>query len=1129
MSSYNMDILSKSDRINYIRDVVKKAIDAKKQYMPKKTYTTFKGKFNDRFSSKAKLIKLFNEVNQINEDVKTLKGIKAIKQEEKKMIEQGKTKLKKFLKDSSQAVSFYATVYKPTDPSISKSQNIIYYDGIHWAPLSRNTHGDLRTFFLDKEVINYKYLYNKLSKYNYIIRTFEKDTYDDFKAVIDEFKGFNDLDSFIQNLPNYTNQFDDDDAFLITINGLSVNPINELPINYLDEEAYDDGFNKFLSNNYIKTDTLKSLYSDDYVLKNFKPRSCWLSLLLDVYKTPFEKYYKSFKLTYEYIHNIIKNDGQELKESNNGYSFNQVINFFEKYTLSLYMFDIAFNIVGSYKAKRENKNINPNVLYIVFHNGHIYHLNDDLKSLSHKINDFVEKPVIQEPSDKFYLQKYKELENDTKIINSYSDLLKIINNKKLEGTIHLIYQKSCFDLWVDLLVKLKFEATIKMRDRQLDFSGLILKNINNKTIIINTYIEDGVVVDKEFDNTKMFHNYIDKKNKVLSRLLNKNYISQYSSQVQELLKSCGIGGLIGSFSYTDNTDCIEIDYNKYYTSILRDIKKIPVVNSFDNFKDYDNHTIQDYSLYYVEKKDNTINYPINHYSLCYGFNIKDITDSLNIIAYLQPSKIKDNIAESLIKEVYDDETLTIQMKKDVINHTIGMFNKGSNKNTMSFISNTRGEANAIKKKYKGDIIPVKTKDFSVYLNYIEMHKETCDGFKLISHMIYDTGHRRLFDLKAKVESYDLEVYRCNTDCLCIENDKDKFNLFYNENKSLFDQDELKIGKLKIKNKTIYNSSFLSIKRYDDVYDSISKTYALKPHSKEHILKDEFNNDEINEVIDKNNKLIIKADIAGAGKTSSFIDYIQKHDKRALFICPWNSLCFNLKGKGLEAMTLDKVIGLRFNGQDFKEGKGLDIDEYDMVVFDEIYLYDTYKLSYIKDLMDKHSNIKFYATGDENQNKPIETLNITDCKAYYNNIISSMFYNNIILHQNKRYNTDEDRMRIKCITDAIRNSKTKEEALPILKENFKIIYNEKDIKTKKNVVALNRTAEWINSLIHKPFEGEVYYIGLNLIRRKTYSFKSLRFIVNNTYRIHQCGVFQLTSPTSLHSNTYMLDYRLIRVK
>jgi hypothetical protein len=1055
--------------------------------MPKKTYTTFKEKFDDRYSSKAKLIKLYNEVNKINENVKTLKDIKTIKQEEKKMIEQGRYKLKKFLKDNHQAVSFYATVYLPSNGKFTP--NTINYDGIDWRPVSRNTHGDLRTFFLEKEVINYKFLYNKLSHYKYIVKTVNKDEYREFRYIIDEFKGFNELDEFVR--------FDSfSEAYLIVISDLLVGPINTLPINFVEEEAYDDGFNKFLSNNYIKANTLKSLYSNDYVINNFKPRSCWLSLLLDIYKEPFEKQYKTFKLTYEYIHNIIKNEGQELKEADNGYSFNQIVKFFEKYTLSLYMFDITFNIVGSYKAKRENKHINPHTLYVIFHNGHIYHLNDELRSLSQKLNDFIDKPVIQEPSNKFYLQKYNELENETQIINSYDDLLKVINNKNLKGTIHLIYQKSCFDLWIDLLVKLKYEASIKMRDRQLDFSGLILKNINDKNIIISSYSEDGVVVDKEFGDSKMFHNYIDKKKKVLSKLLNKNYISQYSLQVQELLKNCGIGGLIGSFTELyEETEIIEIDYNKYYTSILRDIKKIPVINSFDNFKDYDKHAIEDYNLYYVEKLDDDINYPINRYSLCYGFNIKDITDKLNIIAYLQPSKLKDNISESIIKEVYDDESLTIQMKKDVINHTIGMFNKGSNKNTMSFISNTRGEANAIKKKYKGDIIPVKTEMFKVYLNYIEMQKETNDGFKLISHMIYDTAHRRLFDLKKKVESYDLQVYRCNTDCLCIENNTDKFNLFYNENESLFDQDELKIGKLKIKKYKINGGSLLSVRRFNDVYQPISKLY-----SKEHILNNEFNNNEINQVIDKNDKLIIKADIAGAGKTTSFINYIEKYDKNALFICPWNSLCFNLKSKGLDAMTLDKVIGLRFNGQDFKEGKGLDINDYDMVVFDEIYLYDTYKLEYIKNLMDKHSHIKFYATGDENQNKPIETLNINDCKAYYNNIISSMFFNNITLHENKRCKTDEDRLKIKLITDAIRNSKSKEEAITIIKNNFKIIYNEKDIKTIKNVVALNRTAEWVNNLIHKPFEGEVYYIGLNLICRKTYVSKAMRLTVNNTYEI-----------------------------
>jgi hypothetical protein len=55
------------------------------------------------------------------------------------------------------------------------------------------------------------------------------------------------------------------------------------------------------------------------------------------------------------------------------------------------------------------------------------------------------------------------------------------------------------------------------------------------------------------------------------------------------------------------------------------------------------------------------------------------------------------------------------------------------------------------------------------------------------------------------------------------------------------------------------------------------------------------------------------------------------------------------------------------------------------------------------------------------------------------------------------------MKIKLITDAIRNCKNKEDAINIIKNNFKIIYNEKDIKTNKNVVALNRTAEWVNNL------------------------------------------------------------------
>ena len=268
------------------------------------------------------------------------------------------------------------------------------------------------------------------------------------------------------------------------------------------------------------------------------------------------------------------------------------------------------------------------------------------------------------------------------------------------------------------------------------------------------------------------------------------------------------------------------------------------------------------------------------------------------------------------------------------------------------------------------------------------------------------------------------------------------------------------------------------------------------------MNNERDETEMNLILQNNNNLIIKADIAGAGKTYALYNYCKVNNKRALFVCPWNSLCANLRNdKGLDAITLDKLTGMIFDGDNnFMQGKAFDVSEYDTIVFDEIFLYSTHKLQVIKNFMKANSRIRFYATGDENQNKPIEDLCVSNPKKYYCDIISSMFENNITLHENKRCKTDEDRKKIKDITQSIRQCNTKAEAINILKKNFKIINDAKQIKTKKNVCALNRTAEWINSLIHEPVEGEVYYKDLYLICRKSYSHKGLKFSVNNTYKI-----------------------------
>ena len=50
----------------------------------------------------------------------------------------------------------------------------------------------------------------------------------------------------------------------------------------------------------------------------------------------------------------------------------------------------------------------------------------------------------------------------------------------------------------------------------------------------------------------------------------------------------------------DESEMVALDLNKAYTSNLMDMKKFPVFNSFDKYMEYDNHDIEDYTMYYVQ-------------------------------------------------------------------------------------------------------------------------------------------------------------------------------------------------------------------------------------------------------------------------------------------------------------------------------------------------------------------------------------------------------------------------------------------------------------------------------------------------------------------------------------------------
>ena len=95
-------------------------------------------------------------------------------------------------------------------------------------------------------------------------------------------------------------------------------------------------------------------------------------------------------------------------------------------------------------------------------------------------------------------------------------------------------------------------------------------------------------------------------------------------------------------------EIIEIDYNKFYTSILQDTDVFPLVNSFDEFIDYNGEALDDLNIYYVEKTVENNEYPFYQFNLCMGKNIKGVKN-INIIAVLDTSKNKSAVVKNSLK------------------------------------------------------------------------------------------------------------------------------------------------------------------------------------------------------------------------------------------------------------------------------------------------------------------------------------------------------------------------------------------------------------------------------------------------------------------------------------------------
>jgi len=172
-------------------------------------------------------------------------------------------------------------------------------------------------------------------------------------------------------------------------------------------------------------------------------------------------------------------------------------------------------------------------------------------------------------------------------------------------------------------------------------------------------------------------------------LFEKEHKSYYTEQDIDVSDEYRTVVNVGKILEIDDNDMVEIDVSKAFTKAFSNITKIPIFNEFDNFIPYDNSKFQDYNLYIVEVDELTLLFN-KKFNLCYGYFLKklDLTN-LKIVAYKQPSFIKDVNYTTIINDLYKTEISQNKeedkyIKKLISNVNSGLLEKSYNKKTKLF-------------------------------------------------------------------------------------------------------------------------------------------------------------------------------------------------------------------------------------------------------------------------------------------------------------------------------------------------------------------------------------------------------------------------------------------------------------
>lgn len=939
---------------------------------------------------------------------------------------------------------------------------------------------------------------------------------------------------------------------LIIIKGVTRTPNVKKPHNPLKHKLFTESTSNAIHHKNISYDINKEAKSfgglfkiklHQYTQDNFKANSCYVNLIVNTWHGSFEIRDSTgvrihAPLTYESVCEII---GLTYQHQDIGLSIHQSVKFFEKFRLGLDVLNQFGEMIFSYRPARLNTHICPQVLRVLVHNSHIYNFDKVAKS---KIDKLRAKYVINETqknevnslhvSDKYILRKPVLDKFEIHFVNTLDDCMHVVKTMEGQSKVRFVTETSLLDLLFEML-KERYTPTV-------GFSGSRIMSLSFSVGKINAIIEtpDNTAPDDRiiYIGTKeLYEAYHKADDNFYGKILNDQLKSEYSDSVLDVEEKYPMGPLTGYLTkkFRENKTYNAIDTVKAYSSCLQMINHVPVFGYFDIYKKYDNHEIEDYTMYCVEVNASDIRTSIlfpEIYSRCFGFHIKFAQANqidVGIHHFRRPYKLEPVNYKSAIDELYANDTLKNEHKKHIVNKTTGLAEKKYNSAHICKIFQDYAEAQHHLMNFGGKIYSLQQTDFIyddsiqgmhlkdlsdedflnrghvvnhgplVHVLVIEKKQRLVNGFRYIKELIYNHMAIKMFDLFTEVVSKGIKPKGIKTDAILVSESKEQLEKLFSFNPS-------QVGGIKFeKDKCCANKR---------ITQHSNKPFDIKQlETYEHIIQDEWDSNEFRNLFDAmdewDNRLLIKGENPGVGKSTCVINY-KKHGHKILVVPPFNELAKQTRMKGVNSITINTLLGFFGEGQQYVKMKPYDITKYDCICFDEIMMNPPSILQKIALFMNSHPEKKFFSTGDLDQLQPINFVtDIKDPRAYLMDCINQMFPNQVTLKIIKRVKTEEERKRITDIKKEIFDP-TKDVMTILKKYNFETINQLSQLESTNNICYFNFRRKMINTYVHENLVDQPkrkvtikdvnYWVGLKLICKEHYQSKNDRLFKNYPYTI-----------------------------